>query len=310
METGEQKQKKLFEEIEWTSAGGILGLVTIMVFFLVLNYFNMLPLSQIFPSLFGSLPHQPYQKTQTLSKKAIAKVGNETLYQSDLDTELKAYPPKKDIDRKAFLVNKLIKDSIILQQAQKENLITLNETVFNSPTKDYAKRLATVQEAIQAVKNQAAHMKGKIVTIWFYNLEPAAIGTEKGKQLAFSKITKLHDDVASKKITIEKAGELIKQDASLAQVDRAYKQNAIFDFDTLNNDRISFDPSFDKVVRNTNKGEITSVFLSKDRIPGTQTYVEAVYLFARVDEKRNVGRIVIFDQWFQIHEKSYTIIRY
>lgn len=45
---------------------GILGLIVgVLVIFFVLNYFNILSLSTIYPNLFGSLPHKTNQKNTT-----------------------------------------------------------------------------------------------------------------------------------------------------------------------------------------------------------------------------------------------------
>src|SRR3989344_8172002 len=52
---------------------------------------------------------------QTGTDKAVAKVGNETIYQSDLDKELAAYPNVPDA--KEVVLNKMVDDSITLQAA-------------------------------------------------------------------------------------------------------------------------------------------------------------------------------------------------
>lgn len=251
---------------------------------------------------------------QTISKaranKVIAQVGEEKIYQKDLDTELKLYPPQKNIDREKLLLDKLVKDSIILQQAQKEKLITVDPKTIDSVQKDYAKRLETVKGVEEKVQQRALRVTGKIISIWFHNVFPAPIGDEKAKEISFAKITQLHQDVVSKKITIDQAGELIKQDSSLAQVDPVYYNNAIFDFSVDNIDHITFDKTFNEALVSLNPGEVSDVFLIKDKDPQTRKMIDAVYMFGQLDSKTNLDNTVGYDQWYKNHEKEYPVTYY
>ncbi len=55
---------------------GILGLIVgILLIFGVLNYFNILSLSRIYPNLFGSLPHKSLSTAQTTVPKEPVTIG-------------------------------------------------------------------------------------------------------------------------------------------------------------------------------------------------------------------------------------------
>ncbi len=283
--------------------GSIIGLV------LVLNYFNVFSLSELYPNQLGWLPHQLPKKSITHSPgKIIAKVGKEHIYQKDLDLEIQAYPIKNTNAQK-LLMNKIMNDSIILQAGAKEGIIQLDQTVFDSSSKDSLKRTQLARRVKSLIEEKSVNISGTVITIWFYNVTPAPIGLEKGKELAFTKISKLHNDVVSKRLTIQQAAEEIRNDASLAQVDLQYKSNASFDFKVSNNKRITFSPEFDTVIRSLQPGQISPVQLVQDTEVHTRQKIDAVYMFAQVTEKK-LSEVTGFDEWLKQHQKEYEVIQY
>jgi hypothetical protein len=53
-----QKSKQLLN-VERIGARLLFGIVLLIFLLLVLNYFNIISLSSLFPNLFGFLPHKP-----------------------------------------------------------------------------------------------------------------------------------------------------------------------------------------------------------------------------------------------------------
>lgn len=252
------------------------------------------------------------KKIATFSaEQAIVKVGEETIYKKDLDTELASYPPSiKTEDRTKTLLDKIIYDSIILQGAAADKFIKLDPTVFNSPRKDYAARIKLVQEAQRIILSKEDSISGVVVGIWFFNTKPGKVGYEKGQQIALAKITELHNDVMAGKITIEEAGTVIKNDSSLAQVDAIYKNNAMFKFTITKEQKISFDPEFDKVIRQLKVGEISDVFLLNDQNPQSGKMIPALYTFAQVQKIIQNGSVGTFEDWIANKKKQYEIKYY
>ncbi|MEK7376286.1 MAG: hypothetical protein AABZ57_03855, partial [Candidatus Margulisiibacteriota bacterium] len=202
--------------------------------------------------IFAALAYFFYPKPQTPIQTSggnsadtiIAKVGEESIFQRDLDTEIEYYPKEASVDPKKTLLDKIIQDSVILQGAAAEGLITLDQSLYNSSGKDYLKRVQAVEEAKKAVEGRADSVQGTVISIWFYNMKPAAMGYEKGKEAAFGKISQLQKEVKEGRMTAKQAAEAIQNDTTLAQVDTQYKPNASFDFNATKDKRITFDADF------------------------------------------------------------------
>lgn len=240
------------------------------------------------------------------SNKVIAKVGEELIYQKDLETEILYYPPVKNFD-KSYLLKKIVKDSIILQAAKADGFISLNTTTYNSLTKDYLKRIKLVEEAKKIINNQADGIEGTAVFMWFINGPVGPLGYEKSKEIVYAKILRLHTLVKNKEMTIRQAGEQIKNDTSLAQIDPAYKTNAILDFKALKGERITINEDFDKALWKLQKQEVSDVFVGKARNQGTGKDVEAFYSFGEVTKRITSGKVTSFDNWFAKKEKEYAV---
>lgn len=244
------------------------------------------------------------------SDYALAQVGEEKIYQSDLDKETAVYPPLKNFDVMRFLLDKIATDSAILQGAQEDGLIKLDNSVFNSPNKDYYKRIKLVSQIKQDINNQADSIQGSVVSIWFYNMNLGSLTYDQAKALAYTKIKKIHGQVKSGKMTIGEAGRAISSDDSLIQIDKSYKSNAIFNFSAIkneDNEKITFDPKLDAILWGLQEGEISDIYLAKDK-PG-ELYgkeVEAAYFFGQVTKKVQKGKAG-FSEWLNQKQIKYFL---
>ncbi|RJQ37338.1 hypothetical protein C4559_03790 [Candidatus Microgenomates bacterium] len=262
--------------------------------------------------LYSKTAKKPLQKPVTNVNQAnvLAKVGEEFIYKKDLNTEIASYPDIKNFDKKAFLLKKIISDSIILQGTKADGLIALDSTVYNSPNKDYQKRIKLIETAKSAINGKAEGIEGVFVSIWFYNTKSGAVGYEEGKKIAYDKITKLWNDVKSKKITIQQAGEQIKKDTSLRQVDTAYKTNALANFTALKGKKITIDKNFDDTLWKLKEGEVSDVILAKGHDLKTGAELDAFYIFGQVNKVISNSKINSFDDWLSQKTKTYEIIYY
>jgi hypothetical protein len=294
--------------------GIFVALFLVLVVLLVLDGFHIISLSKLL-----SLKNPFTISLQTKQKKAptaiIMKVGNENIYQQDLNTELAYFPAaEKNEDREQLLKDKLIKDSTILQAAQEEALITLDSTVYNSSAKNYLKRIQLIAQVKDQLEKKKDRYKGSVVAIWFYDTRPGPIGYDTGKELALKKITDVRTAVAGNRITMEEAAKQIENDQSLAQVDPAYKANAYFSFDTDLKQDIVFDQDFNRIIKQLQKGQVSPVVVVKDKEmqsgKPTGRQIEAAYMFAQVDERTISGQNLGFDDWLARRLKKYEIIYY
>lgn len=289
------------------------GVVALVVIVLGVFYFNQNIKQIINSNNMGSSGTDDLSgpiASMEIPKNAIAKVGDEYIFQSDLDIELANYPAPKDENAKKVLIAKLVKDSIILQAAKKEKLATVSGEIFNIENKNYGKRFGELRAVEEKLKSSTGGIKGTMVSVWFYNLYPAKIGVEAGKAEALRRITALQKKVKSGEITIEAAGELIKQDSSYANLDAGgYQVNALIPFSEPKGDEITFDKGFNDILWKTNPGEITDVYLAKTINEFSKVDTESYYIFGKVTEKNN-GNGQGVQAWYESQKGNYEVTYY
>lgn len=234
----------------------------------------------------------------------VAKVGEEYLYESDLSYELSYYPSDVDPNARETLINKMVRESIILQAADAEGVIELDKTVFNNAEKEYAKRLDMVQQAQERIEERSVSIKGEVISIWFSNMLPGPLGYEKGKDFAKQKITSLHESLVTGKVSFTQAANQVRNDTTLAQVDTSYRPNAYFNFEVGSDERITIDPDVDKEIRSLKEGEISTVLVGRDANASTGELQDALFMIARVTE-RNQSDITSFDAWYMSKKNLY-----
>lgn len=241
----------------------------------------------------------------------IAKVGAETLYQKDFEREKKAYPKLPNTNIKEILIKKMIKDSKILQAAEKEKLIALDTSVYNSPDKDYQKRIKKIVEVEKLVGQRQEKIKGSVISIWCYNnSKPNTLDAAEAKERAFNKISIVYNAVKNKQMTMQQAAAQIQNDESLLELDIAYKANAILEFDAGPEDQITFDKTFESQVRQLQQGQISEIYLAKDIDIKTRELRDAVYMFAYVEQRTTTGVTEDFAAWYTQKEKDYAVQMY
>lgn len=252
--------------------------------------------------------------TTPVSEKSVAgilmKVGDEAIYQQDYDTEAAAYRSVNNDQTRRVITNKLITDSAILQGGRAAGFINLDATIYSSADKNYAKRIAAIETVKGKVMQSADTIQGKIISIWFYNngyIGPQ--GYDKGKQIAFQKITQLHDSIQSGKMTIEQAGDQIKADTSLAELDVVYGINAIQGFAAKKGEPITFDEDFNTMIRALPVGGVSQVFLAKSVFNEKEQPRDAVYMVAQVESISKDGKIVSLDQWIRDQKVKYAVVK-
>lgn len=288
--------------------GMLLGIFVLIGFLLILDSLKLISLSKLFPSTTKKLPG--ITSTAPASKDIIANVGDEYIYQQDLSVEEYHYPTIASKTRETLL-KKLITDSITLQAAAADSLITLDASIYNTPTKNYDKRIATVKQVKEKISARQEKVKGSLISVWFYNdARPTTLEANKAKEIAFSKINPLYNAVKAKQITPKQAAQQIQSDTSLATIDVAYKSNAILEFEAGIDQEIVFDKDFESKIRQLQPGQVSDLVLIKDLDIKTKQPRDAVYMFAQVDERKGSGTSESFDDWYKRKEGQYAITTY
>ena len=114
----------------------------------------------------------------------------------------------------------------------------------------------------------------------------------------------------NRRITIKQAAEQISNDSSLAQIDKAYKSNASFDFKSIKNESISIVPELDSALRLLTPGQISDVFAGKVLDTNSGKKIEALYAFGTVTQKISTGKVISFDDWLTQQRSKYAVTYY
>jgi hypothetical protein len=243
-------------------------------------------------------------------ENAIAKVGEEFIYQKDLDVELANYSGNKDETTKKLLTEKLVKDSMTLQAARKENMASVSAEIYNNDDKNYGKRFEVLRTIETKINSRLDQISGTMISVWFYNMLPGKIGVEKGKAEAFKRISDLHKRVVSKEITIEQAANLIKNDPSYEDLDYGYAVNALVPFKNKKGEKITFDEGYNNILWKTNPGEITDVYLASTVNEYTHQNTESYYVFGQIKDKIDRGNSEDFAKWLENRKGDYEVTYY
>lgn len=230
---------------------------------------------------------------------AVTRIGEENIYQSDLNYEYASLPDHMDnvngIPLKDYVLEKITEDSIILQENKSQ--VSLTPDIYNAPQKNYMKRIQVVQklkaDLVRSFDNSSGGKSGILISIWPINMEPGKYVLSESKKIALGKITKLHASVVSGTISIEKAGEQIQSDTSLGDLDLNYKGNAVIPFKIKNeNDAFIKNPELVKDLWSLPKNgisEIHDVLLSP---------TEEFYAFGQIKEIIPKKNQKTYHEWF------------
>jgi hypothetical protein len=251
----------------------------------------------------------PSSENKQSPDSVIVTVGKEALYQKDYDFELTYHPEQSNASVRQTILAKMITDSVILQAGQTDGLIKLDDTVYNSVDKNYLKRIQAVEQVQQNIEQKTEHMRVSVVSIWFYNNNRIGpLGYEGGKAFAQKKISDLYKNVKDKKMTMDEAGQAILNDSAISQVDVAYRSNALATFEVTAGDQMTFDPEFDKQIRKLKPGELTQVYILKDKEVKTGEMKDAVFIFAKMEKISGSASMSNFDTWLDQKRKLYEIL--
>lgn len=239
--------------------------------------------------------------------KIIARVGAEDIYRKHVEALILGEARAKGVDYEKIFLDKLIEESIILQSAGKAKLVVLDSSVFNSETLDLDRRSALVKQIKETIERKADKIEGSIISIWFNNGEVGPLGLEGGKKMAFDKIKPLQENVKKGTMIIAQAGEAVKNDTSLKQLDKVYDINAIFNFSVNKGSKITFNENFDKILWGLKNGETSEVVLIQGLDDQTQKLVDSLYAFGRVSKRTGESGNLGFEAWYKANLNTYEI---
>ena len=226
----------------------------------------------------------------------IMQVGEEKLYGCDLnalfvllafDSYISPASVRSDDPQLTEAVDGLVADSGLLQEAQKLQLVELNDLFYNSPTKNTLERFAQLKKIRREYDLKLEKtVDFEALVIYFHNQIDPKIPVAEAKQVAKIKMDLLHDRLKKGEITMEEAGTEIKNDnitgdttgVSLANLDLVFADNAYVRQEQHKFDSAFFkDTRLDDVLRELPEGEMSAVELCKDYKFTSQEILEDPY---------------------------------
>lgn len=240
----------------------------------------------------------------------IARVGEEYLFITDLDYYAYLTTGAYEVEDRDAAIEELIDESVLLQAGEGEGWIELTSEVLNNPFKDFEKRsslIVDVEEKFEYYKKEQTIIEQVAVFIWNVELGELAKsqGLDAAKSFAKEKIDNVYTLVAEEGKTMEEAGEILANDASLAQLDESYQGNAygealLSDEDDLGPE----DSDFGVFVRNAQEGEISPIYLETAKDASGEEF-DVRYVFYNL-KTRQTGFQVI-SEWIENFSQSLNI---
>ncbi|OGG13902.1 hypothetical protein A3D77_05155 [Candidatus Gottesmanbacteria bacterium RIFCSPHIGHO2_02_FULL_39_11] len=247
------------------------------------------------------------KKTDNNMNPVIAKVGSESIYQSDLDTEIGYFPSTSmsEEKKKTYLLDKIIQDSILLQESTLS--ANLPSTIFDSSNKDYMRRVELVQEIKQqkeeTISSSGMIKRGFIVSVWANNFTPTPFNLEQNKTYALDLITKLHNRVKRGEITMQQAGDEIRNDKTVQRMDFFYYYNSFGPFNlNSEHDGTVNAPELNKNLWSLEKGGVSDV------VHITALPQEEYYAFGLVTDVIPTDTGLSYEDWYQNAKSRYQVI--
>lgn len=215
----------------------------------------------------------------------IMRVKDETLFGEDLNYYLAFFSfdtysastalTHTDIDPMLY---KIISDSLILQKAQALGLVNLDNDVFDSIKKDYAKRnLLITQYFDKAIEEYVKTAEGEAIFIWYRN-SVVPVDVKIGKEVARRKIDELYTRLQVGQISMKEAADIISSDQEiLTKADPTAAANAYYSFRAQKGSLMPVfdDPDLENQLWSLSEGQLSEVLIGK--IPYTKQEFESLY---------------------------------
>lgn len=254
------------------------------------------------------------QEVKFPAKDVIAQIGKETLFGEDLNYELKVYFPQvlktkdpvpEEIKNKAL--DQIVKDSILLQAAADEGVISLNEKVFNNQKKDQRQRNIMINSIEEKINKKLINwVKGEMISIWFKNIYEPKMGLTVARQVTREKMEAIYNDLTAGVLpSLKEAGEVIKNDPALALIDPSYKGNAYLEFEIKQGESFFIDPKVQEEAFKLQVGQLSEILVGQDQNPGGEFY-DCNFIVMKI-LKRELKGYQSVEDWFNQKSKNYEV---
>ncbi|GIW63045.1 MAG: hypothetical protein KatS3mg090_0871 [Patescibacteria group bacterium] len=185
---------------------------------------------------------------------------------------------RKDPQKWQVVFDRLTDDIILQNEAVRKGVVFYSDNKFTPARANFARDYFETKGT--------TYISGESISVWFYNVNPPAMGVEKAKEITRSFIEDLRNQVASGRLSMKQAGDKIKSNKSLFQIDEAYKWNAYQEFLYLKKDHKYYhDDILNDYLWKMEEGQVSPVLVGRDFAPEFGWY-EAYYIVIKVNEKK------------------------
>lgn len=258
-----------------------------------------------------TVPYAAYETYRFEPGHQVMRIGTETIYTEDFNYQIFLHnfadfvssdPVSEDVIVSA--AQRILEDSVLLQESDILDVVELDESVFNSESKDFIVRADLVTTARDELPQRGlARTEGEQITVWFYNTEEPDMGVDAAEDIANGVISDLHDRLVAGTITFEQAGEEIRSNPTLAEIDYGIDGNAYERFVIYGDLKETYhDPDIGEAVDGLPVGEISEVLTGRDK---GEDWYDAFYAVVHVDS-RTEG-FDNFDVWLEDTMDIYTV---
>lgn len=240
--------------------------------------------------------------------KEVMRVGDEVLYTDDFNYYLflekfSEYSARTVMDDETLekMVRQLIDESVLLQEAHAQGWVVLDDSYFNAERKEYRVRNEMVTKAWERAEEEESLYEGERIAIYFYNNYIPEMGLNAAKEIAFSKITSLHERLVAGTITFTEAAEEIRSDPVLLEIDSSVKANAYAQFTIGGSTKFFMDSDLQENILSYPVGEVSDVLTGTGIEGETETY----YVVSRLTTaSEGYGSV---EEWMSEVQQNYMI---
>ena len=148
-------------------------------------------------------------------------------------------------------------------------------------------------QVIDLVKTgEVFEMTGETISVWFYNMEPPEMGLEEAREYTEELVTDLLEKIRSGEMTMEEAGDVIRNDSVMKEIDIGLEGNAYSLFSIIGDSQTFTDPELQKDVRSLEEDELSEVLVGRDK---SEDWYDAFFMVVKVDEKQE--GFESYDDW-------------
>ena len=256
-----------------------------------------------------SLDYAFYQLPRFEYNHIVMKVGEENIYTQDFSYRLfvhhnKIFTSGAEISDEVLLdiAEEIIEGSVILQKGEDEGYNVLSEDVFNAVYKDYEARNILIYSILDSVPEQ--EVSGEAIYAWFHNATAPEIGVSAAREYAEEIISDLHERISSEEITMEEAGDILRNDSGMRSIDPGLEGNAYRKFVISGETTAFYDPDVQKAVLSLGEGQVSDVILGQDKDKEEEEY-DAYFVIVYVDDRKNAG--YSYEEWYADALQRYEI---